>query len=1091
MDEFAGSPYDVEVGKIQSSNKNDLRDIFQISPSYKESTNSNLESNVDDSRVSASAEHNDKSERRHDVEITDSSKYYQETEKTKHFTNEGYIEHVTTKSNIKNNAERFEQLPPRNTSARTEECTNIDKVLDDVRRTVSSLNTLKITEYDIEKKVERHEQLRIRNTSPRTEEYANIDEIIKNDRRMVSSLPLLDVVKNGVSRINADKLDIGSNAQPEASFPTLTAIIKDESTIVKESAPGADADQGLEQLESDTNQSNEGLISNEGRNNTKSNLLDDEIATKSKELSELISLFNKIKVGGDIPSSNNDTEKKEVVIDLKARNGVFNIGSQNDTSDNSGKPWKQVRPLADFAADVQDTRYPVLDCSSEDSLLTASVDISNCSGIDRSERKHAFDKLRMDTEGGQSEVTPDERINEEGLTFVNGRYENNEPVSVHNLCNEGDIAKIEIAIENNCREVSSFPELDDICNKNGPANEGHVQEHISYNDTTKETNTFTASVIDNSKSESSLSMRIVNDKSKLKFKESEGMGATISTSCDESTISSDRNKTIMVTRIPTSSMPFRPSRGKQNMIDPSLPLSPKNSHRISRPSTRANIKKHPSVYDNESIPSSIYSSPSYKVPRAGQRLYLQGLEREKKKLLDRKKVMKDRQKSNKLELQTKSYVLKTRARAQSAPRERGNKPVYERRSYHSKRNMNVDRESGLNNNEADNSSMQSRSRSRSQSRRSQSRPRSMTPGRLREPRPMTPGSFKEPGHRLFDLAKKKKLIEEERKQKQIENETNYKPPKMRLATKRYMPIQVRARDDELRSIHERLYDLSKQKQDNESLEKLLGSSNSGRTRKQVSEDVAQGRVYRYYSRSIWKQKEGRERRENIEKKLAPRLTVPTKTISVKDGIGIYERGMRHKINMEKKRIEHATQPYCSPLLRNHTPIGKRSQTPAGTRSLIPISIWDMQRSQTPHSSMTLGRSRSTIGRSRSVTGRPRSITPNIRSKLRESPNMCDRSPAPIKKVRNEEFRTKLSRTPKIEGKSSPLEPGQFPAGTENKTPLSERGFPGSKLPMSARLHVHNMSQASKKFNEDVFEPDSELEFPSTNVSDLSNDCGSI
>ena len=48
-----------------------------------------------------------------------------------------------------------------------------------------------------------------------------------------------------------------------------------------------------------------------------------------------------------------------------------------------------------------------------------------------------------------------------------------------------------------------------------------------------------------------------------------------------------------------------------------------------------------------------------------------------------------------------------------------------------------------------------------------------------------------------------------------------------------------------------------------------------------------------------------------------------------------------------------------------------------------------------------------------------------------------------------------------------LEPDEVSNGIENKNPLSERGFPGSKLPMSARLHAQNMSVESKKSNGDA------------------------
>lgn len=77
---------------------------------------------------------------------------------------------------------------------------------------------------------------------------------------------------------------------------------------------------------------------------------------------------------------------------------------------------------------------------------------------------------------------------------------------------------------------------------------------------------------------------------------------------------------------------------------------------------------------------------------------------------------------------------------------------------------------------------------------------------------------------------------------------------------------------------------------------------------------------RLYALSALKQREGKERREEIVKsKIKPPPPYANqKKISVDEAAKIYDRGMKHLISLEMKRIEAAVKsevPYRSPLVR--------------------------------------------------------------------------------------------------------------------------------------------------------------------------------
>lgn len=114
-----------------------------------------------------------------------------------------------------------------------------------------------------------------------------------------------------------------------------------------------------------------------------------------------------------------------------------------------------------------------------------------------------------------------------------------------------------------------------------------------------------------------------------------------------------------------------------------------------------------------------------------------------------------------------------------------------------------------------------------------------------------------------------------------------------------------------------LYEYAKTKQYREEME---ASTNSVTEVRDPSPSRNLG-CERLYSLSTSKQQEGRERRTEIMKanERPPLPDSHYRKISVTDGIKIYERGMKHKINLEIKRMEAAFEMeelYVSPLIPN-------------------------------------------------------------------------------------------------------------------------------------------------------------------------------
>ncbi len=174
-----------------------------------------------------------------------------------------------------------------------------------------------------------------------------------------------------------------------------------------------------------------------------------------------------------------------------------------------------------------------------------------------------------------------------------------------------------------------------------------------------------------------------------------------------------------------------------------------------------------------------------------------------------------------------------------------------------------------------------------------------------------------------------------------------------------------------------------------------------------SEREANEASNRLYYRSIKKQAEGRERRQAIEKKHAPRAPTPSRKIKAEEANKIYERGMLQKLNMEIKREQHSlTKNYVSPILdpllvdptkpttktlANKTTSTSRVRSRSRLRSMSPNVRSVSQSYNVPTVPCTPPKRPSSVRR-QSSTRRSRSSTP-----LRRVPNTRTRSPTPARK----------------------------------------------------------------------------------------------
>ena len=146
------------------------------------------------------------------------------------------------------------------------------------------------------------------------------------------------------------------------------------------------------------------------------------------------------------------------------------------------------------------------------------------------------------------------------------------------------------------------------------------------------------------------------------------------------------------------------------------------------------------------------------------------------------------------------------------------------------------------------------------------------------------------------------------------------PPKLQLATRSYTPVRRRGPE----TTHERLYRLGTQRKKEAISEEAMFHAYHAKHIQSSPKPAARDEkkmVSRLYKRSESFQKEGRKKREQIAKKMAPRDHTPSRSISVKRGQTIYERGLAFKANRQKKIEDTLNSPREStfPKMRTQTP----------------------------------------------------------------------------------------------------------------------------------------------------------------------------
>jgi hypothetical protein len=332
------------------------------------------------------------------------------------------------------------------------------------------------------------------------------------------------------------------------------------------------------------------------------------------------------------------------------------------------------------------------------------------------------------------------------------------------------------------------------------------------------------------------------------------------------------------------------------------------------------------VYGDESnIPYAIYSSARARVDPSnfgGNRLYNQGIQKQRKQAVFKKNEIQKRE--TKLDLATGSYVGRSKSNAVSHNDVTRDTSVYNR-LYNTVKDKLVSKKSassparprsgGTKKNDGSvftrlykpNTNMYGKDDGSTNAVQSVTRTTSRT--RTRNTNGMTANE------RLYNLAKKKRVIEMERekRRKTLEDE---KMKSRSQSRSRKSPVAGQG------NIFNRLYYLAQSKRDER--ERTLKLT---REKKQMKEELQNNNTQirsereadegfsRLYSKSILKQAEGRRLRESIEKKNAPRYITPSKKIKAEDATGIYNRGMVQKMQLEIKREEEGPMKnYVSPLL---------------------------------------------------------------------------------------------------------------------------------------------------------------------------------
>jgi len=190
-------------------------------------------------------------------------------------------------------------------------------------------------------------------------------------------------------------------------------------------------------------------------------------------------------------------------------------------------------------------------------------------------------------------------------------------------------------------------------------------------------------------------------------------------------------------------------------------------------------------------------------------------------------------------------------------------------------------------------------------------------------------------------------------------ESQYEPPKLEFHTRSYTPKKSR----NVEPIHDRLYHLSinsstsNEGEDGERQQNKIVNVTPSREDERV--------IGRLYGRSSNLAQQGKERRKQIEKSLAPKPPTPSRKLDPSMSTNMYEKGLEFQYHRDQRLNDSKPSPSPPREEWKKLPGSKmRSGTPSRYRNPTP------SRSRTPPSSQNTRRSEA------SNRAKPRSPTPS-------------------------------------------------------------------------------------------------------------------
>jgi len=463
-------------------------------------------------------------------------------------------------------------------------------------------------------------------------------------------------------------------------------------------------------------------------------------------------------------------------------------------------------------------------------------------------------------------------------------------------------------------------------------------------------------------------------------------------------------------------------------------------------STDNHVYQNEISYSRYPLPLNKHGSPNF----GGNRLYSQGIQNQRKKAISKRNDTQKKLKSeHKLDLATRSYTLRKQSSSSSRAQSRssirstttGEVSVYSKMYSIAKEKE----EEAKKNNFKSPSPARSRSSALKNPRKKDNDDSSMTAvqsvirtssrTRARNNNGMTANE------RLYNLAKKKRLLEMEReRERKTREDKQLSKSRLNLATRKSNGSSSSSSSGS--NIHNKLYFLAKVKRDErqkmmqearDEKEKKLPKQMVTRTK---SEREANQGFARLYSKSMKKNNEGRKLREAIAQKKAPRAPTPTRTIKAEEAANIYNRGMVQKMHLEIKREEGGLMTnYVSPLLNPLVELEEGETSPVRSPSVNRASSRSRSTSVNRTSSGRI-RSRSRLREFTSTTKETAFARSSTPTPLRnQTPISSRRNPTPTRLSYDQSPMSKRSSTPTSRSSRSYT---RVTPNTRNRSPTPSR-----------------------------------------------------